>query len=328
VSDFEARQNRRNLIVGIFVFVGMLSFGWLVFKFGDMPSWFAKWRSFDVYVQFRSAPGVQKDTPVRFCGYQIGRVTFVSPPQLLPEIVNGEPSGLEYHQTEVTLSIEKRFNNIPSTSQVKLMTRGLGSSFIEINPPAPDANYTHTTVFTNGSHVQGATGMTSEFFPEESQRKLEELVDGLKQLVGNANDIVGDPNNKENVKAFMANLVEASQQLSDTLAQAISAIDAYEQLAGTGSHTLQQADVKMAQLTDAIVSAAEELSRAGKQMRSILLKVNEDKGTLGKFVNDGRFYEELLDTTAQLQGLVEQLSATIEAVNEDGLKRVWKSGAR
>jgi hypothetical protein len=32
-------------------------------------------RSFEIYVQFPPAPGVEKDTPVRFFGYQIGRVT-------------------------------------------------------------------------------------------------------------------------------------------------------------------------------------------------------------------------------------------------------------
>jgi len=106
VSDYESLQRRRNFVVGIFVVLGLCAFGWLVFKFGDLPSGVTKMRSFQICVQFRAAPGVQKDTPVRFCGYQIGRVTAVDPPRIRAEIRNGQPSDLRYHQSLVTLSID------------------------------------------------------------------------------------------------------------------------------------------------------------------------------------------------------------------------------
>ena len=95
-------------------------------------------KSFKVYVQFATASGLQTDTPVKFCGYQIGRVTQVLPPQNRTDIDTGQ----KYHQAVCVLSINKDYVNIPSNVEVKLMTRGLGSSYLELKEdpaklPAP-----------------------------------------------------------------------------------------------------------------------------------------------------------------------------------------------
>ena len=82
MSDYETTQRKRNITVGIFVLIAVCAFVWLIFKFGDLPTAVSRFRSFQVFVQFPTAPGVQKDTPVRFCGYQIGRVTDVMAPQI------------------------------------------------------------------------------------------------------------------------------------------------------------------------------------------------------------------------------------------------------
>ena len=185
MSDYETTQRKRNLIVGIFVIVGIVALVWLIFKFGDLPGVVTKMSAFQVNVQFPTATGVQKDTPVRFCGYQIGRVTSVMAPEIREEIREDGQPGLEYYQTVVILSIDKRYVTIPSCIEVKLMTRGLGSSYIELKQDpekslAPrDPNRPETKYLVDGMWLQGSTGMTSEFFPEESQQKLNELIDGL-----------------------------------------------------------------------------------------------------------------------------------------------------
>lgn len=328
MSDFEAIQNRRNLVVGVFVVVGFLAFGWLIFKFGDLPLWVAKLRSYDVHVQFSAADGVQKDTPVRFCGYQIGRVTSVEPPTVRPEIVS--ESGEEprwFHQSVVTMSIDKQFDDIPKNSEVKLLTRGLGSSFIEIKSPIPGERDQETDYLVHGVTIQGSTGISSDFFPEETQKKLEGLVDDLRHFVGNANDIAGDDQNKKNLKAFLFNLTEASdkasktlEQARDTLKQAYAAIGDYRDLAGTGMNALDK-------VSASIVAASEELTKAGTQMNVMLTSINRGDGTAGKFVTDARLYEELLDTSTQMQVMVTEMKTLMQAINDRGLSRVWKKGS-
>ena len=290
MSDYETTQRTRNIIVGIFVVVAMFSLVWLIFKFGDLPTVVGKFRSFQVFVQFPTAQGVWKNTPVRFCGYEIGSVTEVMAPQVRTDL----DTGLEYHQTVVILSINKKYVNIPSNVEVKLMTRGLGSSYIEIKAPRPDPNRPVTEFLAEGSLLQGSTGMTSEFFPEESQEKLDKLADSLGTLVNSANSILGDEKNRENIKTTLASLSDASKQATQTLKE-------------------------LQEFFTAGTDASAELSKALVELRLILEKVNSGQGTAAKLINDGRLYENLLENTQQMQVLLEELKAFMAKSRDKGL---------
>jgi phospholipid/cholesterol/gamma-HCH transport system substrate-binding protein len=302
------------MIVGVFVVVGVCALVWLIFKFGDLPTAVTKMGSFEVYVQFPTAPGVQTDTPVRFCGYQIGRVTKV----MAPDIRKDKLTGLEYYQTVVILSIDKVYVNIPSNIEVKLMSRGLGSSYIELKqyperPAEPlDPNRPETIYLVDKILLQGSTGITSEFFPEESQKKLENLVDGLRILVANANDILGSRSNKENLRKTIANLSDASGEAKRT-------IEEFRKFAVAGRTTLTNVDTKTEELVAALVDTSEEIGKASAQMRQILEKINNGQGSAARLINDGRFYENLLEDAQQLQLLIEELKSFITQARNKGV---------
>ena len=289
MSDYETTQRRRNIIVGIFVIVAVCAFFWLIFKFADLPVFVSEWKSFEVRVQFPTAPGVQKGTAVRFCGYPIGKVKDRERPKVLKDLNTGQ----FYHQTVVVLNIERKYDDIPADVDVKLMTRGLGSSYIELKLKHFDVMEPTGESLVAGSLLQGSTGMTSEFFPEESQEKLAKLVDGLSTLINNANDILGDPNNKENFKMILANLSEATNHAEQTVKE-------FQEFAAAGTTT------------------SEELTKAVTELRTILDKVNSGQGSLARLVNDGRFYENLLENTQQLQVLLEELTSFMKEVNAKG----------
>ena len=338
MSDYETKQRKHNIVVGFFVILGLCALVWLIFKFGDLPGIVTKLDSFEVFVQFPTATGVQRDTPVRFCGYQIGRVTSVMAPEIRKDMVDG----LEYYQTVVVLSVDKRYVTIPSNIEVKLMTRGLGSSYIELKqspgkPVVPlDPNRPETKYLMDKIWLQGSTGMTSEFFPEESQKKLDGLIEGLGNLIANANDIMGDDRSKENVKKTLANLAKASEQARDTMEE-------FEKLAATGTITLKKTDAKVEEVVTAVVDTSEEirkfaaagtsalksvddkaeklitamidtsenLSSAMVELRLILEKVNTGEGSAARLLNDGSFYEELLENTNQLKLLLEEMRSFV-----------------
>jgi phospholipid/cholesterol/gamma-HCH transport system substrate-binding protein len=330
VSDYETSQRRRNFVVGVFVILGLTALGWLIFKFGDMPGIVTKYRSFEVFVQFPAAPGVQRDTPVRFCGYQIGRVTSIMAPEIRRDLVTGQ----EYYQTVVVLNIDKKYGAIPDDVDVKMMTRGLGSSYIELKQdptkPAGDRFLRDKII------LQGSTGMTSEFFPEDSQKKLDGLIEGLQELIANANDVIGDDASKENMKRMLANLADASEQAKLTLVEfeelaatgtttlknadtkvqeivtsVIETTEEIKQFATTGTETLKSVDAKAERLVVAMVETSERLSGAARELQSVLEKVNNGQGTAGRLLNDGTFYENLLENTDQLQVLLEEMRAFI-----------------
>jgi phospholipid/cholesterol/gamma-HCH transport system substrate-binding protein len=303
------------MIVGVFVVLGICAFVWLVFKFGDLPQVVTKMDSFEVYIQFPTAPGVQRDTPVRFCGYQIGRV----PKVMSPEIRKDKFTGLEYYQTMVILSIGKGYVNIPSNVDVKLMTRGLGSSYIELKQTPGklavplDPNRPETKFLVDKILLQGSTGISSEFFPEESQEKLVELVESLRELSGHANDIISNPDTKANLHKIVANLADATEQ-------AKLAIGEFRELAVAGTATLKDTEDKTEELVVAMVDVSEEMTKAAAQMRMILEKVNNGQGSVAKLVNDGRFYEELLENSRQLKLLLQEAKNLTTEFREKGIK--------
>lgn len=318
MSDFERLEKQRNLIVGVFVALGLCAATWLVFKFGDMPATVSRFRSFLVYVQFQSAPGVQKDTPVRFCGYQIGRVVHVVPPEKRQAIVEGQPKGPKVYHTVVHLSINRKYVNIPDNSEIKLMTRGLGSSYIEIRAPLLDVSDPNAGFLGAGSWIQGSTGISSEFFPEESQQKLEELAVDLKALVNNTNTVVGDPVNQQYIKTALGNFAQVTAEASKTLVEARGAIGDYRKLAQAGQVSLGHADTRMEELTLALVGTSEELGEAATELRRMLANINEGQGTAGKLVNDGRLYERMLESSAQIEGLLEEMRRFVARSKDKG----------
>jgi phospholipid/cholesterol/gamma-HCH transport system substrate-binding protein len=265
--------------------------------------------SFPVLVQFPTAPGVQKDTPVQFCGYQIGRVASVEYPKPRRDLNTGQV----YHQILVVLSIDKKHAKIPSNVEVKLMTRGLGSSFIDlkIDPtyiPSPNEPNRYLVADTL---LQGSTGMTSEFFPEESQKKLELLVVKISALAQNLNDVVGDPNSKNNVKSILTNLSAASGKATEMFEE-------FRKFSVKGTATLKNLEDDTDKFVTSIVATSEELGKTLAEMRVTLEKVNSGKGSAGKFVNDAQFYESLVETSEEMRKMLEELKKFLAMVNEKG----------
>lgn len=320
MTDYETIQRKRNTIVGIFVVVAICALIWIIFKTQDLPTAFSKISSFEVFVQFPTAPGVEKDTPVRFCGFQIGRVTKVMAPEPRVDLNTQQ----KYHQTLVVISIDKRYTNIiPSNVEVKLMMRGLGSSYIEltVDPnklPAPprDPNLPETRFLVQGMLLQGSTGQASEFFPPDIQKKLDELVMRLNYFMKNANEIVGDPNNKKKINKTIDNVYAASEDVNQTLQKVRGAIDEFGKLATTGKAILEKAD---ANLVPTVAGLTENLSEATSQLIVILEKINTGQGSAGRLIYDGKFYENLLENTQQVQMLLEELKALVIEAREKGI---------
>jgi phospholipid/cholesterol/gamma-HCH transport system substrate-binding protein len=304
MTDYNTLQRRRNYIVGAFVLIALVFFVFLLNKFRDLPLIVSKANSFYVIGKFTDAPGVQKETPVQFCGYQIGRVAVVSP----PTYVEDQKTGKAWHEITVTMAIENKYKNIPSNARLKLMKRGLGSSYIELRVD-PDEPLTElipgrpeTKFLCENSIIHGSTGMSSEFFPPEMQKKLENLVTSIATLTENTNQIIGDEDNKTNIKKTLEHVAAAAEQTRQTLAS-------IQNFSNVGS--------------EKIVQISEDLDISLKEFNQILIKINTGQGSAGRFVNDGRFYENLMDSSMELEMALEQIKEWAADAREKGIRIKW-----
>ena len=299
MADYNTLQQRRNLIVGGFVILAFCAFLWMIFIFGELPIIVSKHRSFKVLVNFPTAPGVQKNTPVNYCGYQIGKVTAVSPPEI-PK--NGST---DRHQVKVTLAIENKYTTIPSNIDIVIMKRSMGSSYIELqydpsrSLEAIDPSRPETAFLTNELVKQGTMSSASEFFPKEVQQKIENLVTSISILSENLNDIIGDDENKVNIKETLANVATATEQVQKTLV------------------SIQKFSDKGA---TAVENVSEQLGDTLSEIKSVAYKINNGDGTVSRLINDGQLYEDLLDSSEELKLALEQLKIMATEMNEKGIK--------
>jgi len=295
------------MIVGVFVIIAVIAFFWMVFKFGDLPGFVSEIKSFEIRIQFPTAPGVQRDTPVRLCGYQIGTVTQVNPPTVLQDLDTKQ----SYYQTLVIVSIDNRFkNNIPDNVTAKLVTRGLGSSYIDLEVLSLEAP--KGKVLVEGSLLQGSTGVSNEFFPAETQKKLEELIVNISEFVKNSNEIVGNSENQSNLKATLANLSEASKH-------AIESMKTLQEATAAGRTLIQNVDNRTDRLTESLVVTSDKLAQVMTNLDSILVKINEGQGTAGKLVNDGRLYEQFLQNSKELDILLKEIRLFVTESKKKGI---------
>jgi ABC-type transporter Mla subunit MlaD len=304
MSDYAAQQRRRNMVVGGFVLVAICALFWMLMMFGDLPIAVSKIRSFEVLISFPSASGVGRDTPVQYCGYQIGRVLNVSPPMLVKD-KDGTPIS---HRVKVACLIEEKFVDIPSNVEVKLMRRGLGSSYIEFvwNPNIPlepkDPSNPRSIFLMDQMELAGTTGMSSEFFPPDVQKKLENLVDSISELSANANQIIGNEDNQANIRKTLAYISQATAQAKDTLLSIQNFTDVGK---------------------EQIVRVADQLDIALTEFNYLTAQINQGQGTVGRLIQDDRLYENLVDSALELQLALEQIKIWAAEARDRGVRIKW-----
>lgn len=315
MSDYYSQQRKRNIIVGTFVIVGLCALFWLIMIFQELPVFVSKVSSFRVYVQFPEAPGVSSSTPVKYCGYQIGRVIEVMPPALRADINTGRV----YNQTLVILAIEKDYKNIPSNVDIAVIKRGLGSSYIEIKDrfglePAPlDPNNPDTMFLcANLPVLQGRSTTASEFIPDDMKTKVEDALDSFNLLLANANKVIGDTENQEKFKKLLTNTDKAAQE-------AVEVMNEVRELAKAGRTAIKNTEQQMSHLADSIINSSDELAYTLSQVQISLDKINKGDGTMGKLINDGELYENMLDSTEELKLAISQLRLLITESRHNGL---------
>ena len=294
MADYNTLQKRRNAIVGGFVIVGFCAFVWILFKFGELPVVVSRFRSFEITVDFRTAPGIQDNTPVRYCGYQVGRIVKVHPPFLYIE----PETGKSYHKVRIVIAIDRREDFfIPSNISIKIKKRSIGSSYIEFepNPDKPmvplDPNRPETVHLLKGMHLEGEIGISSELIPEEVQKNLPILVQNLTDLAANINKIVGDAENQANLKLTLKNTAQLTAKTIETL------------------------DILQARVDE----IGEELSERLIELRLLLTKVTSGDGTAARLLNDAQLYENLLDSSEELKLAMEQLKEFATDTKNEGL---------
>jgi len=162
--------------------------------------------------------------------------------------------------------------------------------------------------------------------PEHPFANISTLVQRLDRVANSLDKLIGDPKLQAETRQLVSNLAESSQSLKliihdarNTVPLANSAIERIGVAADKVSGAATQAGALAGNANRQLIPISEKLVDALSTLQKTLTAISEGKGTAGRFVQDPRLYEGLVDVTNQLKGTIDDLHALVREIRENGI---------
>ena len=249
-----------------------------------------------VFAQAPEASAVSQGTPVTLLGVEVGSVRRISLRQ-------------DHVDMEVVVSFE---GQLPRDTRGEIKTSGfLGANVLALIPGVS------TEILSSGDTITAAPapGLNdlAGTLGDQAGRVLEQTRALLSDsLISDVHSAAGS----------MAEGMEDVQVLLDrqaaTLAELIEALNvaARELAESASSPELDRTLANIDTLTARLAAAGDDLDSSSQSLASILRKVDEGDGTLGKMVNDGELYDRLTAATENIQVASEEIALLTRDIRE------------
>lgn len=281
------------------------------------------------YAEYDDIGGMLPSSPVVFRGYQIGTITDIF-----------EKTDAPQQKVVVEIEVRKDFK-IPKNTVAEIRQTVMGDKSIALVFSQPCAG---PDCAVSGDYLTGAYKSipASIMTPEELKVYMAEVSTGLKTVTDGLNDMVNDPNNAigktmSDLQATMANMRTTTNLVNRQLRQNGKVDDILENVNGlTASIDKQQiqsmlgnanaftgkmndVDFKgisdntgqtMADAQAAIAKLTETMNKAEgtiNSLNTLLEKINNGEGSLGKIVHDDALYDEIKEAAKNTNILMSDL---------------------
>lgn len=287
------------------------------------------------YIMFENVAGLEKNAPVRVAGVTVGKVTDIK--------VKGNGAEVKI----LLLKPVKLYKN--ASARIESMGL-MGEKYVELNPgfsPAPQlplgSTIKNTQVPASTDELITALYNTIEKFNKalvtpDGRNRLAIIMDKISELTANVNGIVKE--NRKTVKEVLENALVLSTTLKEELPQVMDNINSLTtQLSEMTVENRQDIRETVANLRNAskrvpeiskridnltlqlqkvlndnnvenVGKIAENLKQSTEELKTLLAKVNEGNGTIGKLFNDETLYKNLSKTTKTLGHLADRVENT------------------
>lgn len=120
------RQKNLELMVGLFIILGLAAFLLLALKVSDLTS-LGNDQGYRITARFENIGGLKARAPVTLAGVRIGRVIQID---LDPQS----------YEAVVSLSIDRQYDRLPTDSGASILTSGLlGEQYVSLEPGGMDS---------------------------------------------------------------------------------------------------------------------------------------------------------------------------------------------
>jgi phospholipid/cholesterol/gamma-HCH transport system substrate-binding protein len=243
------------------------------------------------------AAAVTQGTPITLLGVEVGSVRQV----LLRQ---------DHVAMELVVSFQ---GQLPRDTRAEIKTSGfLGANVLALIPGASTeilaSGDTITAIPAPGlNELAGTLGDQAGRVLEQTHRLLSDSL--ILDVHAAAGSLAAG---MEDVQVLLDRQAEALGELIEALNQA-----AQELSSAASSPELDRTLANIDTLTARLAAAGDDLDSGSQSLASILRKVDEGDGTLGKMVNDGDLYDRLTAATENIQVASEEIALLTRDVRAD-----------
>lgn len=320
---------RRNVLVGITVLGALITLGWMILKFSPGTMQMFSSPRMEARIVVDRADGLANGSPIWFRGVTVGQVTSVT---LQPDM----------KQIFIAVSLNTSIE-LPANIRALIKSQGLigGSSRIDLEMTGPeregklqagqvitDAKYVGLDILPpEFTDLANELRLTSKQFRESQVvAHLDEQVQKIGKLIDSMQELVADPELREDLKASVVNMKDVTEKARNIGTNLEKFSSNLEKLSSDASATITQAQGTIRKTEGHIDELAkltsdriQQVSVLLDRMQSIAAKVDEGKGTAGLIVNDPKLYESLVDTTRELNLTISDLKRLVQQWEEEGM---------
>lgn len=275
-------------IIAIFLFI----YGYSFLKGSNI---FDTTRTF--FVTYQNVEGLETSAPVTINGLTVGKVQNIDFVDMKGELI-------------VTFTIEKDFD-FSKNSIVRIYSSSLiGGKQIAIIPGKDSKVMAKSGDTLTGEIEKGMLeAMTGGLKPLE-QKVLTTLAN-LDSLVLNFNDVLDD-STKENLKESISNLNKTLSSFKGASQNMNSLISANKEKINTTFSNLETTSENFSKLSDSLAQIetgkmVKDLENVLNRFNSILDRIDNGEGSMGKLLKDEKLYDNLEGASKQLEQLLQDM---------------------
>ena len=250
------------------------------------------------YTEYTNVEGLAASTPVTINGLPVGKVIDIG--------FKGDGSG----KLLVKLLVNSDFE-FSKNSKAQLYETGLiGGKAIAIIPAFDGADNAKNNDYLVGTIKAGLTELVNKRLTP-LQEKIEIMMVSADSLLTNINDVF-DNKTKANLQASIAGFTDVIQNFKKTSESLNSLIVSNEEKLNSTLTNVDNISSNLSKVSDSLANAnvgqtMKDLESTIQNFNSILAKVENGEGSLGKLLKDDGMYNNLEGATLQLEQLLEDM---------------------
>jgi len=319
--------------VGVVVLATAIIAGILIVLFGDLPSLVQS--TYPLRMSFSDARGVAGGTPVRKNGILIGRVASITLDErggvnVVADIDSHVPIYRD-EQPRITTSLlgDAEIQLIagrvaPPRQRVEkdevlagAVARDPLDAFSTLEPKLATALDSLTQASEVVTRVAGTLDrimLGGDESIEKMMRKTENTLDAFAQAMANINDVMGDPQVRDNLKRTLAEMPSVLGDLRTSVQGIGATIDTADRNLRNLEGLTQPLGERGAGMVASVDRTLGRLDEVLQQAVFFTKALNESDGTLGRLVRDPKVYDDLAQAAANVNRLTRELRPIVDDV--------------